>query len=141
VTGATGRTGRAVLEHLLHEGRAVRAIGRAARTLAPLHAAGAEPFVADPTEGTGPVVGLHYLEEHIDTLDAAVTHPRAEYFMENLLGQLGNIRRDGVVAAPFDADVAMPYVTAADIGPVAARDPDRAHAGYPRAPGDPRDPG
>ncbi|HZZ51187.1 MAG TPA: NAD(P)H-binding protein [Pseudonocardia sp.] len=185
VTGATGRTGRAVAERLLRGGRTVRAIGRAEQSLEPLHAAGAEPFVAQPAdpvalatafagaegvyvmvapnyipdspdffahqrgivdamvaalgeagtrrvvtlsswgadkpEGTGPVVGLHYLEERIDTLDTQVTHLRAGYFMENLLGQLECIRRDGVVAAPFDADLAMPFVTAADIGNAAAR--------------------
>jgi len=198
VTGATGRTGRAVVEHLLREGREVRAIGRAERTLAPLHAAGAEPFVAQPTDrvalsnafagaegvyvmvqpnyipdspnflahqqgivdamataladvgtrrvvtlsswgadkpqGTGPVIGLHYLEEQVDTLDAAVTHLRAGYFMENLLGQVGCIRRDGVVAAPFDADIAMRFVTAADMGRAAARtllEPTRATPWHP----------
>lgn len=76
---------------------------------------------ADKPTGTGPVVGLHYLEHRVDGLDAAVTHLRAGYFMENLLGQVDSIRRHDVVAAPFDPDVAMPFVAAADIGHAAAQ--------------------
>ncbi|QWF83346.1 hypothetical protein HUW46_06786 [Amycolatopsis sp. CA-230715] len=85
---------------------------------------------ADKPEGTGPVVGLHYLEEQVDFLDAAVTHLRAGYFMENLLGC---VRPEGVVA-PFDADIAMPFVAAADIGHAAAETliaPTQAIPGHP----------
>ncbi|MGX1778848.1 NmrA family NAD(P)-binding protein [Nocardia brasiliensis] len=71
---------------------------------------------ADKPAGTGPVVGLHHLEQQTNTLDAVVTHLRAGYFMENLLSQVETIRRAGVVAAPFDADVAMPFIATADIG-------------------------
>jgi uncharacterized protein YbjT (DUF2867 family) len=184
VTGATGRTGRVVVDELLAAGRAVRAIGRSRQGLAPLEAAGAESFVAEPTDsaaladafvgaegvyvmvqpnyipdspnfpahqrtivaamrtalsttgvrrvvtlsswgadkptGTGPVVGLHHLEQQINTLEAVVTHLRAGYFMENLLGQVESIRRAGVVAAPFAPDIAMPFIAAADIGRAAA---------------------
>ncbi|WP_405162832.1 NAD(P)H-binding protein [Nocardia sp. NBC_01499] len=184
VTGATGRTGRVVVDELLRAGRAVRAIGRDSQGLAPLAAAGAEPFVAEPTDraaltdaftgaegvyvlvqpnyipdspdfpahqrtivdamtaalstagvgrvvtlsswgadkpaGTGPVVGLHQLEQQTNTLDAAVTHLRAGYFMENLLGQIETIRGAGVVAVPFDPDIAMPFIATADIGRAAA---------------------
>lgn len=185
VTGATGRTGRVVVDELLRAGRAVRAIGRDRRRLAPLAAAGAEPFVAEPTDdvalteaftgaegvyvmvqpnyipdcedfpafqraivdamtaalstagtgrvvtlsswgadkpaGTGPVAGLRYLERQTGKLDAVVTHLRAGYFMENLLGQVENIRGAGLVAAPFDPGVAMPFIATADIGRAAAR--------------------
>ncbi|WP_433574954.1 NmrA family NAD(P)-binding protein [Nocardia brasiliensis] len=184
VTGATGRTGRVVVEELLRADRAVRAIGRSHEGLAALEAVGAQSFVADPTDraalaeafdsadgvyvmvqpnyipdspdflahqrsivdaltaalagagvgrvvtlsswgadkpaGTGPVAGLHYLERQIDTLDAVVTHLRAGYFMENLLGQVEAIRSAGAICAPFDPDVAMPFVSTADIGRAAA---------------------
>ncbi|WP_052281101.1 NmrA family NAD(P)-binding protein [Nocardia vulneris] len=184
VTGATGRTGRVVVEELLRADRAVRAIGRSHEGLAPLEAVGAQAFVADPADraaladafdgaegvyvmvqpnyipdspdflahqrsivdavsaalasaevgrvvtlsswgadkpaGTGPVAGLHYLERQIDTLDAIVTHLRPGYFMENLLGQVETIRSAGVIAAPFDPDVAMPFISTADIGRAAA---------------------
>ncbi|MEV6560309.1 NmrA family NAD(P)-binding protein [Nocardia sp. NPDC051756] len=183
VTGATGRTGRVVVEELLRAGCTVRAIGRNRAGLASLEAIGAQAFTAEPTDraalaeafdgaegiyvmvqpnyipdspnflahqraivdamtaalatagvwrvvtlsswgadkpaGTGPVAGLHYLEQRINTLDAVVTHLRAGYFMENLLGQIENIRT-GVVAAPFDPDIAMPFINTADVGRAAA---------------------
>ncbi|GAA4554452.1 NmrA family NAD(P)-binding protein [Amycolatopsis samaneae] len=185
VTGATGRTGRVVVDELLRAGKRVRAIGRSARTLEPLRVDGAGTVVAEPTDraalteaftgadgvylmvqpnyipdspdfpahqraivdamtaalssagaarivtlsswgadkagGTGPVAGLHYLEERVNTLGAAVRHLRAGYFMENLLGQLENVRTGHVVAAPFDPGIALPFVAAADIGRAAAR--------------------
>ncbi|GAB3473694.1 NmrA family NAD(P)-binding protein [Amycolatopsis cihanbeyliensis] len=184
VTGATGRTGRVVVDELLRAGRAVRAIGRSRQGLAPLEAVGAESFVAEPTDGpaladaftgaegvyvmvqpnyipdspdfpahqraivdamtaalssagvrrvvtlsswgadkaagTGPVAGLHHLEQQTNTLDAVVTHLRAGYFMENLLSQVESIHRAEVVAAPFDPDIAMPFIATADIGRAAA---------------------
>ncbi|WP_280429592.1 NAD(P)H-binding protein [Nocardia brasiliensis] len=80
---------------------------------------------ADKPAGTGPVAGLHYLERQIDTLDAIVTHLRAGYFMENLLGQVETIRSAGVICAPFDPDVAMPFISTADIGMTAAHNQHR----------------
>jgi uncharacterized protein YbjT (DUF2867 family) len=47
ITGATGNTGRTVVEALLTKGEKVRAIGRSAARLQPLTAQGAEAFVAD----------------------------------------------------------------------------------------------
>lgn len=45
ITGATGHTGRAIVEKLLAEGKPVRAVARNAEHLKPLAAKGAEPFV------------------------------------------------------------------------------------------------
>jgi uncharacterized protein YbjT (DUF2867 family) len=50
ITGATGNTGKVVVEQLLAQGQKVRAIGRSAERLQPLAARGAEPFVADITD-------------------------------------------------------------------------------------------
>ena len=50
VTGATGRTGRAVTEALLASGRNVLAIGRDARKLAALAELGAKPFAGNVEE-------------------------------------------------------------------------------------------
>lgn len=44
ITGATGHTGRAIVETLLAEGKPVRAVARSAEHLKPLAAKGAEPF-------------------------------------------------------------------------------------------------
>lgn len=45
ITGATGHTGRPIVEKLLAEGKQVRAVARSAEHLKPLAAKGAEPFV------------------------------------------------------------------------------------------------
>jgi uncharacterized protein YbjT (DUF2867 family) len=50
VVGATGNTGRVVVEELLAAGHAVRAIGRSEERLGPLTEHGAEPFVADVSD-------------------------------------------------------------------------------------------
>ena len=50
VIGATGNTGRVVVEKLLAKGEKVRAVGRDAKRLEPLKQKGAEPFLADVTE-------------------------------------------------------------------------------------------
>lgn len=47
ITGASGNTGRIVVEHLLAARRKVRAIGRSTERLQALAAKGAEPFMAD----------------------------------------------------------------------------------------------
>jgi uncharacterized protein YbjT (DUF2867 family) len=51
ITGATGNTGSVAARHLLDQGQKVRVIGREAKRLQPLVAAGAEAFVADLTDG------------------------------------------------------------------------------------------
>lgn len=45
ITGATGHTGRAIVEKLLAQGKQVRAIARSTAHLQPLAAKGADPFV------------------------------------------------------------------------------------------------
>lgn len=50
ITGATGNTGRVIVERLLARREKVRAIGRDANRLAPLVQKGAEAFVADVTD-------------------------------------------------------------------------------------------
>ncbi|WP_031470843.1 hypothetical protein [Sciscionella sediminilitoris] len=78
---------------------------------------------ADKAAGAGPVVGLHHFEQQINTLDAVVPRLRAGCFMENLLSQVETIRRAGVIAAPFDPDVAMPFIATTEIGRAAAYSP------------------
>jgi uncharacterized protein YbjT (DUF2867 family) len=52
VTGATGNTGKVVVERLLSEGKQVRVIGRNVERLRSFAADGAEPFVADMADAT-----------------------------------------------------------------------------------------
>lgn len=76
---------------------------------------------ADKSEKTGPVVGLHLMEERfrqIPNLNAL--HLRAGYFMENTLAQVGIIKSLGMMAGPLSADLAMPVIATHDIGVAAA---------------------
>ncbi len=76
---------------------------------------------ADKPEKTGPVVGLHNLEEKLNgiaNLDAV--HLRAGYFMENLLPQIGVIQTFGVMGGPVRADLPLPLIATRDIAAVAA---------------------
>ena len=76
---------------------------------------------ADKAEKTGPVVGLHNLEQKLNGiagLDAV--YLRAGYFMENLLPQVGVIQNFGIVGGPLRADLPLPMIATRDIGAAAA---------------------
>jgi uncharacterized protein YbjT (DUF2867 family) len=78
-------------------------------------------FGADKTSGTGPVVGLHNLEQKLNAIDGLnVLHLRAGYFMENLLPQVGAIRMIGSVAGPVRPTLKLPMIATRDIGAEAA---------------------
>jgi uncharacterized protein YbjT (DUF2867 family) len=76
---------------------------------------------AELASGTGPVVGLHSLEEKLKQINNTnVLFIRAGYFMENTLPQVNAIRQMGVVAGPLRPDLKIPMIATRDIGAVAA---------------------
>jgi uncharacterized protein YbjT (DUF2867 family) len=76
---------------------------------------------ADKTSGTGPVVGLHSLENKLEAIDGLnVLSLRCGYFMENLLNQIGVIQSMGFMAGAVQPDVPLPMIATADIAAVAA---------------------
>ena len=76
---------------------------------------------ADKAAGTGPVAGLHYLEQTLNRIpELNVLHLRPAYFMENTLAQIGVIQTMGVTAGPVRADLMMPMIATRDIGAAAA---------------------
>jgi uncharacterized protein YbjT (DUF2867 family) len=76
---------------------------------------------ADKPEKTGPVVGLHLLEEKLESIAGLnVLFLRAGYFMENILPQVGVIQAFGSMAGPVRADLALPMIATRDIGAAAA---------------------
>jgi uncharacterized protein YbjT (DUF2867 family) len=78
-------------------------------------------FGADKTDRTGPVVGLHSLEQKLEGIPGLnVLFLRAGYFMENLLPQVGVIQSTGNMAGPVRADLALPLIATRDIGAFAA---------------------
>ena len=76
---------------------------------------------AELPNGTGPVIGLHHLEQKLNHIDSAnVLFLRAAYFMENTLPQAAAIRKMGTVAGPLRPDLKIPMIATRDIGNVVA---------------------
>lgn len=76
---------------------------------------------ADQNEKTGPVVGLHNLEQKFNAISGLkALYLRAGYFMENLLPQIDVIQMFGIVGGPLRADLQLPMIAARDIGAAAA---------------------
>jgi uncharacterized protein YbjT (DUF2867 family) len=75
---------------------------------------------AELPSGTGPIVGLHNLEQKLNQLgNANVLYLRCAYFMENTLPQVIAIRQTGSAAGPLRPDLKIPMVATRDIGNVA----------------------
>lgn len=75
----------------------------------------------DMTEGTGPVLGLHDMEERLKALGLAeLVILRPAYFMENHLAGAPMAARNGMIGTPLKADVKLPMIATADIGAAAA---------------------
>jgi len=78
-------------------------------------------FGADKPGGTGPVVGLHVLEQKLNQIDGAnVLHLRAGYFMENSLPQVGAIRMLSSMIGPVSPNLKLPMIATRDIGAAAS---------------------
>jgi uncharacterized protein YbjT (DUF2867 family) len=76
---------------------------------------------ADKPDSTGPVVGLHHLENKLQEISGlAVLSLRAGYFMENILPQAGLIQSLGMMAGPVKGDLRLPFIATRDIGAAAA---------------------
>jgi uncharacterized protein YbjT (DUF2867 family) len=85
------------------------------------HAVALSSFGADKPDRTGPVLGLHTLEEKLNGIAGLnALYLRAGYFMENVLSQVGVIQSFGVIAGPVRADLALPLIATRDIGNAAA---------------------
>jgi len=85
------------------------------------HAVVLSSIGADKSDRTGPVVGLHTLEQKLEAIPGLnVLSLRAGYFMENLLPQVGVIQSLGHIAGPIRSDLALALIATRDIGAFAA---------------------
>jgi uncharacterized protein YbjT (DUF2867 family) len=76
---------------------------------------------ADKADKTGPVVGLHNLEQKLNGIAGLnAIYLRAGYFMENLLPQVQVIKNFGIVGGPVRADLKLPMIATRDVGAAAA---------------------
>ena len=76
---------------------------------------------ADKPANTGPVIGLHNLEQKLNGVAALkAVYLRAGYFMENILPQAMIIKSFGVTGGPLRGDLKVAMIASEDIGAVAA---------------------
>ncbi len=77
---------------------------------------------ADKSEKTGPIAGLHYLEQKFNEISGLnILHLRAGYFMENTLEQIGIIKATSAVADSLHPDLKIPMIATRDISTTAAK--------------------
>jgi uncharacterized protein YbjT (DUF2867 family) len=76
---------------------------------------------ADKSERTGPVIGLHNLEEKIKSIgEVNAIFLRPTYFMENNLMQVGVIRAMSMMAGTIRGNLALAQIATRDIGQAVA---------------------
>ena len=103
------------------QNRVTDAIVAALQSAGTTHVVTLSSVGADKPEKTGPVVGLHYLEQQLNNIgNLNVLHLRAGYFMENTLAQIGIIRGTGMTVGPLRPDLKLSMIATEDIGEAAA---------------------
>jgi len=75
---------------------------------------------ADLEAGTGPIKGLHYLENALRKTGTKLTAIRASYFQENVGNFLVPVRQAGFFPSLLDPDYPFPQVATVDIGKLVA---------------------
>lgn len=77
---------------------------------------------AQHAEKTGPIVGLHNLEQKLNSVAGVnVLCLRCGYFMENLLLSLAPLHATGILSGGLQGDFSMPWIATKDIGAYAAK--------------------
>ena len=77
---------------------------------------------AELPSGTGPIKGLHYLENALRATGTKLVSIRAAYFMENLAQAVGPAKQMGMFFNFMPSrDVAMPMIATKDIGALVAK--------------------
>ncbi len=104
-----------------YQKRVTEAIASALEKTGVKHAVTLSSVGADKQDKTGPVVGLHNMEQRLNRIAGLnVLHLRAGDFMENMLAQVGTIQAIGKTAGPERPDLKLPWIATRDIGAAAA---------------------
>jgi uncharacterized protein YbjT (DUF2867 family) len=104
-----------------YQNRVIDAIAKALQQAGVNYAVALSSIGADKPGKTGPVVGLHQLEQKLNKIPGLnVLYLRAGYFMENTLAQAGIIRTTGKSAGSLQADLKIPMIATQDVGLAAA---------------------
>jgi uncharacterized protein YbjT (DUF2867 family) len=100
-----------------YQDQITNSVARALEASGVTHVVTLSSIGADKPEKTGPVVGLHNLEQRLGKISKLnALHVRAGYFMENTLPQAGIIKNLGIMAGPVLADLPLPLIASRDIG-------------------------
>ena len=109
------------LNYRAEQDAVIESIAKALETTGVGHVVALSSFGADKAEKTGPIAGLHVLEQRLSRVPKLnALFLRAGYFMENLLPQIGAIKGFGMMAGPVRADLALPVIATQDIAGAAA---------------------
>lgn len=74
------------------------------------------------SEGTGILLGSYDQEQRLNRIPGInVVHLRPAYFMENLLGSVQKIKREGILGSSLKGDISLPMVSVRDIAAIASR--------------------
>ncbi len=104
-----------------HQDAIIDSIASALERCGVTHAVTLSSVGADKADKTGPVVGLHRMEERLNRIAGLnVLHLRAGYFMENTLPQVTLIQKQGVAMGPLQPELKLPMIAVRDIGAAAA---------------------
>lgn len=105
-----------------HEGAVVAALAGAVTDQAVPHVVALSSGGADLTHGTGPIAGLHRLEQALLATGAVVTALRSGHFQEKVGDVVGVARSSGTYPVfATSADALHPMGATGDVGAVAAR--------------------
>jgi uncharacterized protein YbjT (DUF2867 family) len=108
-------------DYAAYQDKVIEAIGSALEKGVPAHVVALSSFGADKPDKTGPIAGLHRMEERLKRISGLnALYVRAGYFMENTLPQVGVIQQMGVTAGPLNADLKVPMIATRDIATFAA---------------------
>lgn len=77
---------------------------------------------AELREGTGPIAGLHDVEQRLETLGVDLLILRPGYFYDNFFGNLALIKHQGINGGAIAPDVPIPMTDTGDIGAAAAEE-------------------
>jgi uncharacterized protein YbjT (DUF2867 family) len=98
------------------------AIAQAVKESGLRYAVNLSSYGAQLPKGTGPVAGLHSLEQKLNAISGLnVLHLRAAYFMENNLKAIGTIQGMGLLGDALLPNLKLPMIATRDVGDYAAQ--------------------
>lgn len=108
-------------DYAAYQDQVIEAIASALEKGRPGHVVALSSFGADKPDKTGPIAGVHRMEERLKRISGLnLLFLRAGYFMENTLAQIGAIQQMGATAGPLTPDLKIPMIATRDIGNFAA---------------------